>query len=633
MSIDPEARIGTELAGFRIQSLIGRGGMGVVYGAEQLRYGRRVALKVLAPELSHDPQFRERFEQEWRTAARIEHPSIVPIYEAGEADEGLYIAMRFIDGTDLSALVTRAGRLEPARALNILGQIADALDSVHAHGLVHRDVKPANILVASGAGHEYAYLGDFGVAKQLHTESGLTQTGAFIGTVDYAAPEQLEGKTVDGRADIYALACVLYQILTGARPFDRDSQAATISAHLFEPPPSANAVQPDLPAELDGVIARALAKSPADRYATCRDLLAEAGAALGLRQPTASVAGEGAAALEDGTPTIPATGPASPPGGQRDDSEARGSWFRTLPGILVIVAVLLAVGIVLGIVLTRGGGEDDATEAAPPATTAQTPPATAEPPAAEGATTAGPATTEDGLSAGPFALELGDVVSPGSPSAGAGEIAEPGELDVFTIEAAGGEQIFLDVQPIDGECPVVDMGWRLEHVDSATEVFDSTIFNCSEPNDEDGYTLREGTYRLTVYGANGVTGTYRFLFAPVVVEEFATEIGDVVSPGEPEAGAGEIAAPAELDVFTFEAEDGQRIFFDVQPIDGECPVVDMGWKLEHVESGTELFDSPIFNCSEPSDKDGFTLDGGTYALTVYGAGGVTGTYRFRLVGL
>ena len=281
MSTDPESRIGTELAGFRIESVIGRGGMGVVYGAEQLRYGRKVALKVLAPELSHDRQFRERFEQEWRTAARIEHPSIVPIYEAGEAEDGLYIAMRYIDGTDLRALLGRTGRLPVGRALDILAQVAEALDTVHTHGLVHRDVKPANILVASGEGYEHAYLGDFGVAKQVRTESGLTQTGAFIGTVDYAAPEQLEGKAVDARADIYALGCVLYQCLTGLRPFEKGSDAATISAHLFEPPPSAHAKRPDLPAELDDVIARALAKPPADRFPSCRELVRAARDVLG----------------------------------------------------------------------------------------------------------------------------------------------------------------------------------------------------------------------------------------------------------------------------------------------------------------------------------------------------------------
>ena len=358
MSTDPESRIGTELAGFRIESVIGRGGMGVVYGAEQLRYGRKVALKVLAPELSHDRQFRERFEQEWRTAARIEHPSIVPIYEAGEAEDGLYIAMRYIDGTDLRALLGRTGRLPVGRALDILAQVAEALDTVHTHGLVHRDVKPANILVASGEGYEHAYLGDFGVAKQVRTESGLTQTGAFIGTVDYAAPEQLEGKAVDSRADIYALGCVLYQCLTGLRPFEKGSDAATISAHLFEPPPSAHATRPDLPPELDDVIARALAKPPADRFPSCRELVRAARDVLGGRQSAAAAAGQ-ARAADDGPPTLPSGAAAATalPGAE-PPPEGPGRRFRTL-AIVAIVAVVVAVAAVLAIVLTRGGSEED----------------------------------------------------------------------------------------------------------------------------------------------------------------------------------------------------------------------------------------------------------------------------------
>ncbi len=343
MSTDPESRIGTELAGFRIESVIGRGGMGVVYGAEQLRYGRKVALKVLAPELSHDRQFRERFEQEWRTAARIEHPSIVPIYEAGEAEDGLYIAMRYIDGTDLRALLGRTGRLPVGRALDILAQVAEALDTVHTHGLVHRDVKPANILVASGEGYEHAYLGDFGVAKQVRTESGLTQTGAFIGTVDYAAPEQLEGKAVDARADIYALGCVLYQCLTGLRPFEKGSDAATISAHLFEPPPSAHAKRPDLPAELDPVIARALAKLPADRFPSCRELVRAARDALGERPPTAA---EGRAAADD-SPTVASGAPlATPATAEELGSPGAGRRRRTI-ALIAIVAAVAAAAVVL----------------------------------------------------------------------------------------------------------------------------------------------------------------------------------------------------------------------------------------------------------------------------------------------
>jgi serine/threonine-protein kinase len=633
--VNPESRIGTELAGFRIDRVIGRGGMGVVYGAEQIRYGRTVALKVLAPELTHDRQFRERFEQEWRTAARVEHPSIVPIYEAGEADDGLYIAMRYIDGTDLKALLERTGPLAPERALVILGQIADALDTVHANGLVHRDVKPANIFVASGAGHEHAYLGDFGVAKRVQTESGLTQTGVFIGTVDYAAPEQLEGKEVDGRADVYALGCVLYQCLAGARPFEKGSDAAKVSAHLHEPPPSLHVERPDLPGELDAVIARALAKAREDRYPTCGELVRAAGDAVRARRPADGTVGGTDRPITHGSPTLPA-GPASatqPLGAEvtatRQAERApgprgAGRWLRSLPGIVAMAGTVIAIGVVLGILLTRGGADAGVAPSLPPVAE---PPTSAEEEPPPAATTGPPVVTSPEESA----LQIGDVVSPGEPSSAAGEIGAPGELDVYTFGAAGGEQIFIDNQPLEGVCPGrLELSWKLEHRESSTVVFDETMFDCSEPFDEDGYTLEQGTYVLTVYGVGDATGTYGFLLAPVTVGEFALEVGDVVSPGEPSDGAGEIASPAELDVYTFAGTEGQTVFFDNQERGGECPGVDMGWKLVHRESGTEIFDETMFDCAEPFHEDGYTLEDGTYALTVYGAGGATGAYRFQL---
>ena len=225
------------------------------------------------------------------------------------------------------------------------------------------------------------------------------------------------------------------------------------------------------------------------------------------------------------------------------------------------------------------------------------------------------------------------MVSPGEPTAGAGEIAEPDEFDVFTFEATGGEQVFLDVQPILGECPAEGLGWRLKHVESGTDVFDEQIADCAEPFDEDGFTLEPGTYELTVYGSDLATGTYRFLLTLVEAQEFGLEIGDTVSPGEPGEGAGEIAAPAEVDVFRFEAAGGEQIFLDVQEIGGECPGFDMAWKLVRLESDEEIFDEVIEDCAEPFTEEGFMLEEGTYALVVYGAGGVTGTYRFQLVGL
>lgn len=274
--------IGAEIAAYRIERIIGRGGMGVVYLAEHRQLGRKAALKVLSPELD-DERLRDRFVRESRLAASLDHPNIVSIYDAGDTDGVLYIAMRFVDGGDLGDLIRSEGALDPQRALDIIGQVGDALDAAHAAGLVHRDVKPANILLAPAPGAEerdHAYLTDFGLTRRAASTSGLTRTGQFVGTIDYVAPEQIEGRPVDGAADIYSLGCVLYQCLTGRPPFDRDNEAAVMFAHLSDPPPAIGASRPDLPESLDGVIAKALAKDPKDRFGTCASLMAAARAAL-----------------------------------------------------------------------------------------------------------------------------------------------------------------------------------------------------------------------------------------------------------------------------------------------------------------------------------------------------------------
>ena len=275
----PDRRIGTELGGYRIVEPLGSGGTSVVYRAEHVRLGRPAALKLLTPGFGK-ADFRGRFLRESQLAASLDHPSIVPVYDAGEEDGLLYIAMACIEGEDLKTLLAEQGRLDVRRALRILGQIGSALDAAHARGLVHRDVKPANILVAEG---DRAYLSDFGVVKEL-AGNGTTRTGSFIGTIEYCAPEQIEGQDVDGRADVYALACVLYECLTGEPPFHRPSEVAVLNAHLHTPPPKLSRVAPDLPPALEPVISKALSKSPLDRYATCGELIAAARAAVAERR-------------------------------------------------------------------------------------------------------------------------------------------------------------------------------------------------------------------------------------------------------------------------------------------------------------------------------------------------------------
>ena len=269
VSMTLDRRIGTELAGYRIVEPLGRGGTSVVYRAEHVRLGRPAALKLLAPVLG-EAGFRERFLRESQLAASIDHPSILPVYDAGEEDGFLYIAMACVEGSDLKTLLAEEGRVPLRRALRIVGQIGSALDAAHARGLVHRDVKPANILVGAD---DRAYLSDFGVVKEL-ASNGTTRTGSFVGTIEYCAPEQIEGRGVDGRADVYALACVLYECLAGAPPFHRPSEVAVLNAHLHAPPPKL----PELPG-VEAVVAKALSKSPLERYATCSEFLAAARAA------------------------------------------------------------------------------------------------------------------------------------------------------------------------------------------------------------------------------------------------------------------------------------------------------------------------------------------------------------------
>ena len=269
-------------AGYRIEALAGRGGMGLVYRARQVRPERSVAVKVIMPELAGDPDFRARFELEASLAAQIEHPNVIPIYEVGDVEGMLYIVMRFVESTDLRVLLRGHQRLGAAHAARLVSQIAAALDAAHERGMVHRDVKPANVLVTGAHPDEHLYLTDFGLTKRItDVGGGMTATGGFVGTLDYMAPEQVSGDPVDRRGDVYALGCVLYELLTGAVPFPRSQEVAKMFAHLSAPPPRPSATVPGLPTELDTVVARAMAKDPADRFPSAGELARAAVAAAG----------------------------------------------------------------------------------------------------------------------------------------------------------------------------------------------------------------------------------------------------------------------------------------------------------------------------------------------------------------
>jgi serine/threonine-protein kinase len=263
---------GSRIAGYRLEERIGAGGMAVIFRAHDERLGRAVALKVLSPGLAQDEAFRQRFIRESRAAATVDDPHIIPVFEAGEASGVLFIAMRYVPGGDAGSLLRREGPLPPTRVAAILSPVASALDAAHAAGLVHRDIKPSNMLMDVRPGRpDHVYLSDFGLSKAAMGATGLTGAGQFLGTVDYIAPEQIEGKAVDGRVDQYALACAAFELLTGAPPFRRDSAPAVIYAQLTEPPPSVAALRPGLPPVVDQVFARAMAKAPGDRFPSCRE--------------------------------------------------------------------------------------------------------------------------------------------------------------------------------------------------------------------------------------------------------------------------------------------------------------------------------------------------------------------------
>src|SRR5688500_17516017 len=334
--------IGTQLGNYEIESVIGRGGMGVVYAARDIALERRVALKVLAPGFAEDESFRARFERESRLAASLDHPNVVPLFDAGEKDGRLYIAMRFVAGTDLKKVIEEEGPLAPDRVASMIKQIASALDEAHAAGLIHRDVKPPNVLITPfGEGarrSEHAYLTDFGVTKRSGSQTGMTQTGAFVGTIDYIAPEQIEGKELDHRTDVYSLGCVAYEALTGDAPFAKDSDVAVMYAHLMDPRPSVLEKRPDLPEALDAVMQKVMARDPQERFDSAGAFADELGEILTPR----------ASAVAPPPVPIQEAGPAREP-----------RPGRRLPSGKVLAALGLAALVLVAVVSLRPDADED----------------------------------------------------------------------------------------------------------------------------------------------------------------------------------------------------------------------------------------------------------------------------------
>lgn len=341
--VESDRLVGTELGEYRIESVIGRGGMGVVYLALD-DLDRRVALKLMLPELANNQDFRERFIRE--SQAVIDHPNVVTVYEAGEIENTLYLAMEFIDGFDLKALIEQEGRLLPARAVALFKQAADALDAAHGKGLVHRDVKPQNMLISPAAGpddQEHVYLSDFGLVKRTQSQSSFTHSAYLMGTVQYMSPEQIEGKNVDGRADVYGLGCVIYEAITGQLPFDKDSDVSVMWAHINDPPPVPSSVVPVLPQPVDEVIAKALAKNRDDRYLTCGELVTDLAQAFGVSsgkraRPVWSSGSVAASLPHDRPGSLPKKTPRTVSDSAQPVGRPGGGWVAAGLALLVAVA-------------------------------------------------------------------------------------------------------------------------------------------------------------------------------------------------------------------------------------------------------------------------------------------------------
>ena len=379
---------GSLFAGYRIEGILDRGGMGLVYKATDAELDRTVALKIIAPEHTQNPDAVTRFKSEARLAASLEHPNIVPIHRGGEYQGVLYLAMRYVPGTNLRQVIDR-GQLSLDRIQRVVRSVASALDAAHERGLVHRDVKPANILITGEGPNEQVYLTDFGLTKKLGSPGSLTRTGAWVGTADYVAPEQIQGGAVDGRTDVYSLGCVVYEMLTGSVAYPKDNDMAKLWAHVQDPPPSPRLKRPELVAAFDDVVSRATAKDPSDRFVKASDLagavdraVAEQSVALGPDAVDATsaagvapstdehdvfVAGPTRGSGSDGRDTVP---PPTPPPGGGDKSEGapaasggRGTRTRLVAAVAGLVVVL---GVLAAVLLTGGdgGSEEEASPSA-----------------------------------------------------------------------------------------------------------------------------------------------------------------------------------------------------------------------------------------------------------------------------
>jgi len=582
---------GQTLGPYRIISQIGQGGMATVYKAYQASMDRNVAIKVLPGQLADSREFVQRFEQEARIIAKLEHAHILPVFDYGESDGITYFVMRYLDAGTLKEKMESARPLPLSEIDRLFTQLADALSYAHSQGVVHRDLKPSNALIDAQGN---LFLTDFGIAKILEGASPrLTQTDAIMGTPAYISPEQAQAQTVDQRSDIYSLGIILYEMVTGRVPYTADTPLAVILKHVTHPLPLPSSVKADIPEAIERVILKALAKNPDDRFANVNDFLTAWKSSLDSKA-SSSKSFDTLTALP---PTVLAVPIQGQPASVSKASAAPDNRTRWIIGGLIAGMCLLL--IVAGFVIMRLSRNN--------------------------ASSANqlPFLPENDVKIQEFAIAIGDEIKDGEPDTGAGLIEAPGSKDIYTFTAEPGQQIYVHVieQPVTTNTINFSMTDDLEF---------NVFFTCLECSDPGLITLdRGGEYKLIVGNDDPTgagTGVYRIkLWEVAPPEEFEISLDEEISRDTPGTGAGYIENPGSHDVYTFTAEAGQDVYFQVveQPRTGDV----INWRVED-EVGTVLFD----NCLQCGDPGLVTLErGGMYTITVgnQNSHGV-GTYAVKM---
>jgi len=589
---------GQMLGPYRIINQVGQGGMATVYKAYQPSMDRNVAIKVLPGQLAQSPEFTQRFQQEARIIARLEHAHILPVFDYGESEGIAYFVMRYLDAGTLKDKMEAGSPLPLSEIDRLFTQLADALSYAHSQGVIHRDLKPANALIDSRGN---LFLTDFGIAKILESASPrLTQTDAIMGTPAYISPEQAQAQKVDQRSDIYSLGIILYEMVTGRVPYTADTPLAVILKHVTHPLPLPSTVKPDIPEAIEQVILKALAKNPDDRFATVAEFASAWKHALELRDTPlhrlnaltapapATITPE--IAFPIGTQSTPATVSTTAP------KSGKSTRWIIIGGLIGACLLLTMVGVFFFARQVLPGLN---------ASAGQNP------------VVSGDATTEE------FQIEIGDEIKNGEPGAGAGLIEAPGSKDVYTFTAEAGQNIYVQIIEPPDTSDNVEL-----HMDDDLNA--NVFYTCMQCSDPGAITLdRGGTYTLTVGNddpTSAGTGEYRIkIWDLPPPQEFTINLNDNVSRDVPDTGAGYIENPGSNDVYTFTADSGQAVYFQVKepPKTGDS----INWRVED-EQGNEIFNT----CLQCSDPGLYTLDrGGIYRVIVGNQSGAgTGTYGIKI---